>query len=116
MASSIGVSGALNQEKNLKRSRERKRNQERGERGTYEGGSETLERSREQRLASWILSCLMADSTAFLYESAAIPLGIIFPLLKKKPHTNDAVSNLNQILKNKTDDVLKKFFKKKWDL
>lgn len=57
---------------------------QRGERDSYEGvaaRSETSWAVEESCVASWDLNFWIAESTAFLYESAAIPLGNIFPLL-----------------------------------
>lgn len=47
---------------------------------TYEGGSVVLELLPWRSASSWFVKFRIAESTAFLYESAAIPLENIFPL------------------------------------
>lgn len=44
----------------------------------YQSGSDTIDKSPAS--SPWFLSFWIAESTAFLYESAATPLGKIFPL------------------------------------
>lgn len=44
----------------------------------YQSGSDTMDKSSAS--SPWFLSFWIAESTAFLYESAATPLGKIFPL------------------------------------
>lgn len=49
--------------------------------GNYGGGcSASPEKSPPRSVSCWFLNFSIAESTAFLYESAASPLGNIFPL------------------------------------